>query len=132
MYNTKQKQTLINYFNKNINKHYTIKEIVENVSLYKIGESTVYRLINKMTEEGTIRRFRGKGKNVLYQYVGDHRECDNHFHLKCTECGLLVHLDCEYIHSLNKHINEHHKFDIDSAQTIFYGVCSDCRKEKSK
>lgn len=132
MYNTKQKQILIDYFKKNTNKHYSIKEITEAVSKDNIGKSTIYRLIDKMTEDGSIRRFRGNGKSVLYQYVGQHHECDSHFHLKCVKCGLLVHLECEYMSSLNKHINEHHKFDIDTSKTIFYGMCSNCQKENVK
>ena len=126
MYNTKQKQILIDFFKKNTDKQYSIKEISDAIVQDNIGKSTVYRLIDKMTEEGSIRRFRGSGKSVLYQYVGEHHECDSHFHLKCVECGLLIHLECDYMSSLNKHINEHHKFEIDTSKTIFYGMCSNC------
>ncbi len=133
MYNTKQKQILIDYFKKNADKHYSIKEISDAISQKGIGKSTVYRLIDKMTADGSIRRFRGNdGKSVLYQFIGEHHECNSHFHLKCLECGLLVHLDCEYMSSLNKHINEHHSFDIDTSKTILYGMCSTCQKENVK
>ncbi len=133
MYNTRQKQILIDFFNKNTDKHYSIKEITDAVADNKIGKSTVYRLIEKMTGDGYIRRFRGKdGKSVLYQYVGENHECDRHFHLKCTECGLLIHLECKYIAELNKHINIHHRFNIDTSKTILYGLCSSCAEEAYK
>lgn len=127
MYNTKQKQTLKDFFKNNKDKQYSINEITNAISQNSIGKSTIYRLIDKMTEEGSIRRFRGDGKSVLYQYVGEHHECDSHFHLKCVDCGLLVHLECDYMSSLNKHINEHHKFDIDTSKTVLYGLCLDCK-----
>ena len=127
MYNTKQKQVLINFLKNNTNKHYSIKEISEAVTKNSVGKSTIYRLVDKMTEDGLIRRFRGNdGKSVLYQYIGEHRECDRHFHLKCIGCGLLIHLECDYISSLNNHIEEHHKFEIDTSKTILYGLCSKC------
>lgn len=130
MYKTKQKQILIDYLKKNADKHYSIKEITDGVSGDNIGKSTVYRLIDKMTEDGTMRRFRGNdGKSVLYQYLGECHECDNHFHLKCIECGLLIHLECEQMTSLNNHIDEHHKFKLDSSKTILYGKCSKCNQK---
>lgn len=131
MYKTKQKQILINFFIKNPNRQYSIKEITDSISINGIGKSTVYRLIDKMTEDGTIRRFSGNdGKSVLYQYIGEHRECNNHFHLKCIKCGLLIHLECEYMTDLNKHIEEHHKFEIDNAKTVLYGLCSNCNEKE--
>ena len=130
MYNTKQKQTLINFFKNNNDKQYSIKEITDALTPSNVGKSTIYRLIDKMTEEGCIRRFRGSGKSVLYQYVGEHHECDSHFHLKCVECGLLIHLECDCMSTLNEHINEHHKFKIDTSKTILYGLCSHCRQKE--
>ena len=129
MYKTKQKQILISFFEQNIDKQYSIKEITDAISKKSIGISTIYRLINKMSKDGLIRRFRGKdGKSVLYQYIGEHNECKGHFHLKCNECGILIHLNCDYINSFNNHINKHHKFDIDMSETILYGICSNCKK----
>lgn len=129
MYKTKQKQILLNFLKENTNKHFSIKEITDVVSRQNVGKSTIYRLIDKMTEDGTMKRFRGNdGKSVLYQYIGEHHECNNHFHLKCTKCGILIHLECEHITSLNHHINKHHKFDIDTGKTILYGICSNCKE----
>ncbi len=130
MYNTKQKQILIDFFLKNTDKHHSINEIADAVSKDNIGKSTIYRLIGKMTADGSVRQFRGNGKSVLYQYAGKQHECDSHFHLKCVECGLLVHLECDYMTSLNHHIEKHHKFEIDTTKTILYGICSECRKKE--
>ena len=133
MYKTKQKQILINFLKENTDKHFSIKEITDAVSNKNVGKSTIYRLIDKMTDDGSIRRFRGNnGKSVLYQYIGNYSECNSHFHLKCTKCGILIHLNCEHITSLNQHINKHHQFDIDTGKTILYGTCSACKESGVK
>ncbi len=133
MYNTKQKQLLINFFAENNNKQFSTKEINEYLcSKNKIGQSTVYRLISGLVEDGTIRRFRGSNaKSVVYQYVGSNHQCDKHFHLKCIECGLLIHLDCEHMEDLNSHINTEHNFDIDISKTILYGMCKACKEKEN-
>ena len=44
--------------------------------------------------------------------------------------GKLIHMHCDELPELQKHILQHHGFAIDPVRTIFYGVCSDCAKEK--
>ena len=128
MYRTKQMEILIDYFERNPDKQYSAKEITEKIcDNNSVGKSTVYRLINKLVNEGSIRRFRGdNAKSVVYQYVGRHRECDRHFHLKCVNCGLLVHLDCSYMKNFNEHIYSHHKFSIDASKAVLYVICEKC------
>lgn len=132
MYNTKQKQALTEFFMQNNNRQYSAKEIAENMCAYaKIGKSTVYRLIDKMVSDGTLRRFRGAdAKSVVYQYTGQNHECDSHFHLKCVNCGTLIHLECDSVSVLNQHIFTHHGFEVDPVKTVFYGLCKTCGREK--
>ena len=134
MYNTKQKIFLIEFFKENPEKQYSAKEISKFLcNNHKIGESTVYRLISKLVNEKKIRRFRGENaKSVVYQYAGDNNQCDRHFHLKCTECGALIHLNCEHMDKLNGHINAHHNFDIDISKTVLYGLCKNCKKGEAQ
>lgn len=131
MYKTKQKDCMIEYFDKNPNKQYSAKEIAETLcSENRIGKSTVYRLIDKMVNEGTLKRFRGENaKSVLYQYVGIDNVCNSHFHLKCTNCGLLIHLKCDSMNEIKEHIKLHHNFAVDTSKTIMYGVCNKCSGE---
>lgn len=128
MYNTKQRQVLINFLENNINKQLSAREISDSIcNTNNIGKSTVYRLIDKMVDEGLMRRFRGENaKSVVYQYVGVNNKCESHFHLKCTGCGLLIHLDCDKMDKLNQHINSHHRFSIDTSKTVLYGLCEQC------
>ena len=78
-------------------------------------------------EDGSVRKYLcEEGKSACFQYVGDSEECRLHFHLKCIKCGKLIHLECDYLSDLEKHISEHHKFTVDNTKTVLYGVCEDC------
>ena len=126
-YNTKQKQVLLNFLNGNKNRHLSIAEIANGVKDEGIGKSTVYRRMTELCDDGVVRRFRGKdGKNVVYQFMDSDKNCNSHFHLKCTECGTLQHLDCESMDKISNHIKEHHGFMVDIGTTILYGICSNC------
>ena len=93
------------------------------------GKSTVYRQLSRLCEEGLLLRFEGvtpDGAAVhWYQYRQD-ALCDGHFHLKCTRCGRLEHLDCERSHELISHIRNDHGFSIDCAGTVLLGICKRC------
>ena len=51
-------------------------------------------------------------------------------HCKCEKCGKLIHLHCDEVESLKKHMMEHHSFEMDSLRTVFYGICNECRNNK--
>lgn len=57
-------------------------------------------------------------------------ECREHYHLKCTECGKLIHAECKFLSELSAHIYNEHGFKVDGSRTVLYGVCGDCLKRK--
>lgn len=129
MYNTKQKKQLADFFKNNTSKQLSVNEIVMGICPNGSGKSTVYRLISKMVEDGTLIRLRGDdGKSILYQYAGEETGCAEHFHLKCTECGKLIHLDCDLFDKVGNHIKDEHQFIIDTRKTVLYGLCTDCNR----
>lgn len=133
-YHTKQKDKLLSFLATHPHKQFSAKEIALCVKKEgNIGESTVYRLIKKLTETGEIRRFHGQdGKTVVYQYANRNKHCHEHFHLKCTDCGELIHLDCSLMKSFSEHCTQDHGFQIDPVKTIFYGLCAACTKGKEE
>ena len=132
-YNTKQKLLLSEFLKANRSRQFSIGEISEAVSGDGIGKSTIYRNMSQLLESGNIRRFRGKdGKQVLYQYVGHDHGCNQHFHLKCNGCGLLLHVDCQSVMGIKEHISSHHDFSVDIGNTIFYGLCGDCKRRAAE
>ena len=127
-YNTKQKKSILEII-KEQKKEFTIKEIHNQVK-DSCGLTTVYRLIDKLVEEGIVKKI--VTKNIVhYQYL---EKCDdeNHFYLKCNNCGTLIHVDCQCIDEIKKHIIKEHKFKIINDNLIFNGLCEKCLKEESK
>lgn len=124
-YKTKQKTALLDLFMENGSHHITAAEIVEKLSENgtKIGTATVYRHLDKLVSDGFLKKYITDG-GACYQYGSD---CHgNHFHLKCTKCGTLFHVDCDFLESLAPHILEHHKFKVDNTRTVMYGTCEKC------
>lgn len=130
-YKTKQKELILNYCIKNKDNHLTAADIVKHINEtgQNIGIATVYRYLDKLVNKGIIRKYFLDDKSgACYQYVEKGEKCHEHFHLKCIECGALIHLDCSYFKSLNEHILCHHGFKVDNSRTVLYGRCENCEK----
>lgn len=124
-YNTKQKDLLLGIIKK-YNHEFSVKDIYEEVK-DSIGLTTIYRYIDKLVEEGTLNKTIGEDNTMYYQYL---EECDslNHFYLKCTNCGEMIHVDCDCIEDLSSHILKHHKFITSREHIIINGICNKCCK----
>lgn len=95
-----------------------------------IGLTTVYRRLEKLVSEGTARKISGDRQGSCYQLAGG--DCQNHYHMICSLCGRMQHLDCEKTESLFSHIAETHGFTIDPSRTVLYGFCAACGREEKK
>ena len=62
----------------------------------------------------------------FYKYKND--KCDEHYHVKCKECGKLIHFECDDFKKVCEHILQEHKFYVDT-KSIIYGICEDCKKK---
>ena len=92
----------------------------------KTSKSTLYRHLSELCREGSVRKYRSDTQSAyVYQYVGQ-GDCCHHFHLKCVECGALVHLECAVSEALLSHIRSDHGFRVDSGRSILYGMCEAC------
>lgn len=130
-YNTKQRELIMECLKNNLDKCITVEQIEKYLieRNLKVGIVTIYRYLDKLNKEGLVNKYISeKGNQTSYQYL-DNDHCNNHFHLKCTNCGKIIHLDCNEI---NCHIKEEHNFDVDNSKTIIYGKCINCKKEGTK
>lgn len=128
-YNTKQYQLITEYLKNNKNKSLTVTDIKEHFEKkqVKIGQTTIYRCLNKLEDKKQIIKFQDEfSKSTSYKYVNE--TCHLHFHLKCIKCGLIDHLECNDLNVLENHIKIEHKFKIDNTKTIIYGMCCKCCK----
>ncbi len=125
-YNTKQKDIILNAIKKR-EQEFTIKDLYNEIKDIT-GLTTIYRLVDKLVEDGRLSKSIGKDNTTYYQYL---EECDedNHFYLKCDNCGNMVHVDCECIEDLSSHIFKKHKFMPNKEHIIINGVCEKCIKK---
>lgn len=125
-YITKQKD-IINDLIKNKKAEFTIKEIYNDLNK-KIGLTTIYRLVDKLIEEKKLNKTISKDNTTYYQYLEECNE-ENHFYLKCENCGNLEHVDCDCIEELTNHILKKHKFKPNKDHIIINGICKKCIKK---
>ena len=125
-YNTKQREVILEFLNKNKSECLTVSDILTKLKKEGIGQTTIYRFLNQLEKEKLIRKYQiENGLGCTYQLVDN--EClDNHIHLKCMDCGKLIHLDCKEMNYLIGHVNDNHKFNMDISKTIIYGKCTKC------
>ena len=120
-YKTKQREALLDFL-KTENRCVTADEIITSLGASK---ATVYRGLEHFVSEGVVLRYSGVvGEGATYRYNKSH---SGHFHLKCTGCGKTVCADCGFIKQMEEHFMAHHGFGLSHSQTVFYGVCADCR-----
>lgn len=131
-YNTKQGELIFGLLRESGGRHMTAEDISRSLSEngFKVGKATVYRHLEKLISDGKVRKFvLHDGESACYQFVGDSGECCNHYHLKCSRCGKLLHVECDFLDEVAKHIFEHHGFTLSEENTVLYGVCADCAEE---
>lgn len=131
-YKTRQRSQVLECLMQNSEKHMTADEILaqlRNMNI-EIGKSTVYRTLERLIEEKKVRKYLSdEGQSACYQYIDENGSCTRHFHLKCTRCGKLIHLECGRLTEIERHVYEHHRFSVDNTKTVLYGVCEDCGSE---
>ncbi len=129
-YNTHQKEMLLEFLKSRPEKQFSVEELtaeMEKISDSAPGKSTVYRLIGQLVDKGTVKRFvKGNSRQFLYQIAGS-EECHHHLHLKCTECGKLLHMGHELSEQLIKNILGESEFAVAPDSTTLFGFCKDCK-----
>ena len=124
-YSTKQKDIITNII-KNKGKEFTVKDIYEEVK-DSVGLTTVYRLIDRLVNDGVIKKYITNDNITFYEYLEKCEE-ENHFYLKCEKCKILEHVDCECINELYNHINNKHNFKLNKENIIISGICVNCER----
>lgn len=125
-YETKQGRLLREYLEGLGGRHVSVQEIAETLPM-KVGVSTIYRQLEKLEEQGLVRKYINDGEPACYQYAGDGVQgCRGHLHLKCSACGRLIHLECEEFDRLAEHLMAEHGFRTDPLRTSICGICKDC------
>jgi len=128
-YKTKQRENILKLLKENNGVHMTAEDVFEYLKTKgnSVGKSTVYRYLDKLVNEGKVKKFFvDEGVSACYQYYSKDCEFEVHYHLKCSQCGGLFHVDCHFLDDLSKHILNTHNFKIDCNKIVLYGECEAC------
>lgn len=130
-YNTKARQYIVEYLEQQKENTVSANNIIEYLNRRgnSVNRATVYRYLNKLSEEHRVIKFvKDETQEAVYQFVTREKGCDEHIHIKCVECGRLIHLNCGFMSEIKNHLFEKHNFSLQCESSILYGVCEDCRK----
>ena len=105
--------------------HATAEELTEYVRavIGTISRQAVYDTLSVLVEQQLVRRIQPSGSAARYE----DRVGDNHHHLICRGCGLVLDVDCAVGAVPCLTADDDHGFKIDEAEVIYWGHCRSCR-----
>ncbi|NLC64617.1 MAG: transcriptional repressor [Erysipelothrix sp.] len=129
-YRTKQRDTLLDAIISYDEVPFTADQLLLDLmnSKEKVSKATLYRNLDKFEQEGLLRKyFIQPQEGAMYQYIGNHQNCEEHYHSVCYHCGRLFHVKCSIVDDLQSHFMDDHNFKIDLHRTLLYGICDGCQ-----
>jgi Fur family ferric uptake transcriptional regulator len=121
---TTQRQVILEELNK-VKTHPTANELYDMVRkrLPRIGLGTVYRNLELMAENGMILKIEVGGSQKRFDAT-----TDNHYHIRCSQCGKVDDIDVPVITDLVKEASATSSYQIIGHHIEFTGICSECQK----
>lgn len=121
--NTIQCALVLETVNK-LHRHATADEIYNDIVKEhpNISKGTVYRNLQKLCEQGDIRKREIPGGADRFDYI-----CSDHYHVRCEKCGHVFDVDMEYIADIEKSIKNTHGFIFTGHDIVFKGICPECK-----
>lgn len=119
---SRQRESILNALNEKLDHptaemvYNCVKQEQPNISL-----GTVYRNLNQLVEQGTLRR-------IATPVSGDRFDIrvDPHAHLLCTCCGRVLDLEDTLISELDRNVMRTTGFLVNDRQLLLSGICEDC------
>ena len=128
-YKTRQRRTLLVYLSRHPDELLSARQIADALAEEHISLSAVYRNLAQLEAEEKVRRSSKSGtREVYYQYL-DAESCKGALHMSCVKCGKTFHMADSNAALFAEHLAQSEHFTVDTADTILYGICSDCKKK---
>ena len=126
VYHTEKREAVADFLCSHASESFSLEELCKILCPDGKGKSTVYRLISRFVDEGTVRKIADiRTRHNSYQWIGE--GCSHHLHLKCTECGKLLHMGHTLSEQLLSDILGESDFSVRVDSTTLFGCCKDCR-----
>jgi Fur family ferric uptake transcriptional regulator len=88
-----------------------------------VSHQAVYDVLRILTDRGLVRRIQPQGSVARYEA----RVGDNHHHLVCRGCGVVVDVDCAVGAAPCLSPSDAAGFVVDEAEVVFWGLCPRCQ-----
>lgn len=107
-----------------LNPHTDTDSVIGAVRLVcpDVSRQSVYNALHTLTHAGLVRRIQPAGSLARYES----RVGDNHHHMVCRSCGVIVDVDCSVGESPCLVARDNAGFSIDEAEVIYWGKCPAC------
>ena len=111
-----------------MNGHVTAEQVYERVSHLSscVDISTVYRTLELLQDFHLVGAVELDGQR-RYELLGLHGP---HYHLRCTICSALVHIEPGKIQPIIEQIQQQHGFQVASDDLTLTGVCRECQAKQ--
>lgn len=132
-YRTKNRDMMLAYMKENRDRTVYVNDIHQYMKSQgvNVNVTTIYRFLDKLQEEHQVLKYTAdKGESAGFQYVGEGNCCEEHLHVKCTGCGKVIHLDCQFMDEIRGHLQEHHNFQLQCSGSSLFGLCEECQKKR--
>ncbi|WP_228536761.1 Fur family transcriptional regulator [Nocardia sp. XZ_19_231] len=96
-------------------------------TLGAVSQQAVYDVLRALTSAGLLRRIQPMGTVARYET----RVGDNHHHLVCRSCGVIVDVECAVGDTPCLTPLDDRGFVVDEAEVIYWGRCPDCTTSPS-
>ncbi|MFD3596484.1 Fur family transcriptional regulator [Nocardia sp. NPDC058640] len=96
-------------------------------SLGAVSQQAVYDVLRALTSAGLLRRIQPMGTVARYET----RVRDNHHHLVCRSCGVIVDVECSVGDAPCLTAPDDNGFVVDEAEVIYWGRCPECTTSSS-
>jgi Fur family ferric uptake transcriptional regulator len=108
--------------------HMTAEGVAREVEARQLSlnRSTVYRTLQTLAEVGVVKATR-MGRAIHYELSHDG---DDHHHLRCVDCNVMVHLDAAEVDGLLGRSATKSGFQVTDIQVMVNGLCAACRKAR--
>ncbi len=125
---TKQRQVILEELCK-VTSHPTADEMYHMIRkrLPKISLGTVYRNLEILSELGMVLKLEVGGTQKRFD-----GNVENHYHVRCTDCGSVGDLHMAPDHEIEEKAQSHTDFQIKRHSLEFIGVCPECRGAASR
>ena len=90
--------------------------------LGQVSHQAVYDVLRVLTDHGLLRRIQPSGSVARYEA----RVGDNHHHLVCRECRVIVDVDCAVGERPCLTAADDSGFTVDEAEVVYWGRCAEC------